>query len=177
MRLFSAIPIPENITKRLVEITRGKLPVPYLNVINLHITLNFFGELDTDQSNFVIKEFPKAAANQPKIEIEFDKIMKHHHGQLHLTLKPNPSLRKFQEHLEKYFTDLKFKFPSREYYPHVTLARMHIDNMLYRKRRVEDFPNGLLQELNFTADKTILYESKLLLHHAHHTPMAEVNLN
>jgi 2'-5' RNA ligase len=177
MRLFSAIPIPDQIKDRLVAITRGKLPVPYLNVINLHITLNFFGELDTDQSNFVIAEFPKAVANHHRIDIEFDKIIRHHHGQLHLTVKPNEALKAFQCDLEEYFQQTGFRFPNREYYPHVTLARMHIDNMLYRNRKVELFPNHELQALNFTADKTVLYESKLLLHHAHHTPMAEVNLN
>ena len=176
MRLFSAIPVPEDIKNKLVELTRGQLPVPFLSLTNAHITLNFFGELDTDKTKFVVEQFSSAAGGNGKIKIEFDKIIRHHH-QLHLTLKPNKELQELQLNLQEAYERVGFKFQDREYYPHVSLARMHIDNHLYRARKVESFDNNLLSQLSFEADKVVLYESKLLLHHAHHIPMVDVALS
>ncbi len=175
MRLFSAIPIPEAIQKDLIEMTRGKLPVPYLNLTNAHITINFFGDLDSDKTKFVIEQFPIVAQGSKKINIEFEKIVKNNH-QLHLTVKPSEDLKNLQQYLQEAYERVGFTFADRDYYPHVSLARMHMDNHLYRARKVENFANEELSRLNFTADKVILYESKLLLHHAHHMPMAEVSL-
>ena len=149
--------------------------LPFLSLTNAHITLNFFGELDTDKTKFVVEQFSSAADGHNKVKIEFDKIIRHHH-QLHLTLKPNNTLRDLQLNLQEAYERVGFKFQDREYYPHVSLARMHIDNHLYRSRKVESFDNEQLSQLTYEADKVILYESKLLLHHAHHTPLVEVAL-
>ncbi len=176
MRLFSAIPIPEEVKNKLIEITRGKLPVPYLSLTNAHITLNFFGELDSDKTKFVTEQFAVAANGHKKFRIEFDKIIRFQH-QLHLTVKPTKDLKELQLNLQEAYERIGFKFQDREYYAHVTLARMHLDNHMFRDRKVEAFDNELLGQLTFDADRVILYESKLLLHHAHHIPLIEVPLS
>jgi NAD-dependent oxidoreductase involved in siderophore biosynthesis len=79
--------------------------------------------------------------------------------------------------MQNYFKQQGFSYSSQTYYPHVKLANTHMDNVMNRQRKEDNFPNEELQQLNFTANKVILYESKLLLHHAHHTPLVECLLN
>jgi 2'-5' RNA ligase len=176
MRIFTAIPIPNEVKNKLVAMTRGKLPVSYLNTINLHITLNFLGDLTQDELHQALGVFEEAVGvARPKINIVFDKLTKFGQ-QIHLTLQLNPALADLQKDLESALKGAGLRFQDREYYPHVKLANMHIDNTLYRDRKIENFPMPELQELNFIAGKISLYESKLLLHHAHHASLKDIDL-
>lgn len=175
MRAFSAIPLPESVKSQVADITRNRLPVSYVNTDSLHVTLNFFGELDTDKFEKLKKIFTQAVGERQKINIEFDKVMKFHH-QLHMTLKPNKALEELHGSMQKFFLKENFDLQTRTYYPHVTLTSLHMDKVMHRERKIELFPNQELAKLNFQANKVVLYESKLLLHHAHHSPMVEVGL-
>ncbi|HYE22186.1 MAG TPA: RNA 2',3'-cyclic phosphodiesterase, partial [Verrucomicrobiae bacterium] len=174
-RLFSAIPFPEHLKDKVRELTRGRLPVPYVNVTNLHVTINFFGDLETDQTKRLIQIFPEALNNKATFKLYFDQITKFHH-QIHMTLKDNPQLIALQAEMHKYFDKHGFGLQDRAFYPHVKLANLHMDKVMHRERKIENFPNNELSQLDFVAEKVVLYESKLLLHHAHHKPVAEIAL-
>ncbi len=176
MRIFTAIPLPEDIKNTVAEITRGKLPVSYVNTTNLHITLNFFSELDTDQTNKAKEVFTNVCSNKNYFAIHFDKIVAHHNRQIHITLKPNQDLKNLQRELQTSFEELGFIFQERDYYAHVKLANMHMDNVMNRDRKIDNFPNEEFQQLNFTAQKIVLYESKLLLHHPKYITLLEIPL-
>ena len=176
MRIFTGIPFPEAVKNKVRNTFSGKLPVPYINTENLHITLNFFGELDTDQVAKVSQIFHTVCSGKAKFEIKFDKVVAHHNRQIHLTLLPNQELMTLQNELEKSFEKEGFRFQDRDFYAHVKLANMHLDNVMNRKRKLENFPNQDLQELNFMAEKIVLFESKLLLHHPKHIPLLEQDL-
>jgi RNA 2',3'-cyclic 3'-phosphodiesterase len=175
MRIFTAIPLTKEVKERFTQIAQGKLPVPYVNVTHLHITLNFLGELDTDQVKLVIENWDKNLPVVNKFRIEFDKLVKFHQ-QIHMTVKDNPALKTLQSSLEKCFIELGFRIHEREYYPHVKLSNLHMDKVMNKHRKIEDFPNQELSELSFDADRIVLYESKLLLHHPHHIELAEYAL-
>jgi hypothetical protein len=51
-----------------------------------------------------------------------------------------------------------------------------MDKLMHTERKTENFPNELLQQLNFTAKHVIFFESKLLMHHAKHIPILEKEL-
>jgi 2'-5' RNA ligase len=172
MRLFTAIPFPKEIKDQVSEIARGRLPIPYINTTNLHITLNFFGELDDAQVARVKDNFLQIVSDQKGFEIEFEAIVKFH-LQLHLTVKQNSSLLALQNQLEKKFEALGFQFQDRNFYPHVKLGNLHMDNVMNRERKMENFPNQELSRLKFRADRIVLFESKLLLHHPKHIPLME----
>jgi len=175
MRIFTAISLPKEIKDRATQIFQGRLPVPYINTTNLHITLNFFGELIDDEQKKVKEIFSQAVIEAKPFEIQFDKLVKFHQ-QIHMTLKPNPALGKLQSQLEVLFHDSGFLFQDRIYYPHVKLSNLHMDKVMFKDRKIEDFPNEELRQLSFMADRVVLYESKLLLHHAHHTQLIEITL-
>jgi RNA 2',3'-cyclic 3'-phosphodiesterase len=175
MRVFSAVALPEEIKVKVGELTRGRLSVPYVNTTNLHVTLNFFGELDTDASSMLKEIFSQAVQGHKRFEVVFERIVKFHH-QIHLTVKPSAEIKLLQDEMEEYFSQRGYSFRDREYYPHVKLASLHMDKVMNKDRRLENFPNEELSVLNFTAQKVVLYESKLLLHHAHHIPLVEAQL-
>ena len=175
MRLFTAIPLTEESKKLVTEITRGRLPVPYINTTNLHITLNFFGELDDAQVDKVKKIFDSFAKGQERFLIEFDQLVKSN-DQIHLTIKANPRLTQLRNLLHKQFELQGLKLDSRAYYPHVKLTNLHFDKVMNPERTLDNFPHEELQKLNFTAEQIILYESKLLLHHPKHIPIIELSL-
>lgn len=175
MRLFTAIPLPQKTKEEVAEITRGRLPIPYINTTNLHITLNFFGELSDAEVKKVKNIFASIAQHQNAFEVEFEGIVKHRQ-QIHLTIKPNQMLSALQSKFEKEFESQGFHFQDRAYYPHVNLGNLHMDKVMNSERRIENFPKEELTKLNFRAQKIILYESKLLLHHPKHIPVAEQEL-
>jgi 2'-5' RNA ligase len=175
MRLFTAIPLPKQTKDLVAEMTRGRLPIPYINTTNLHITLNFFGELSDAEVDKVKNGFPRLTANQNGFEVQFESIKKFH-NQIHLTVKPNPALLALQTTMQKSFEALGFRFQDREYYPHVKLGNLHMDNVMNAQRKLENFPNDELLKLSFKTDKIILYESKLLLHHPKYIPLLETDL-
>lgn len=175
MRIFTAIPLPKEVKDRFAEIARGKLPIPYVSTKNFHITLNFLGELDSEQFAAVQKYWTQGLPTIKKFRIEFDKLVKYQ-NQIHMTVKDNPELFSMQDMLRKHFEGQGYKFTYPKYYAHVTIGKMHMDNVMNRERKIEDFPNEQLAELSFEVDRIVLFESKLLLHHAHHIELAEHKL-
>lgn len=173
MRYFSAIPLQSELKDKVRDLTRGKLPIPYVNTSNLHITLNFFGELDTDSTKKLFDIFVNGAGEFSRFEIVFDKILKVRQ-QIHITLKPNEQLKKLHQRMDKFFRSQGFALQDREYYPHMKLGNLHMDNVMNKQRKMENFPNDELSNINFIADKVVLYSSELLLHHPKHTPLIEV---
>jgi RNA 2',3'-cyclic 3'-phosphodiesterase len=175
MRVFTAIPLPQEVKDKFSEIARGKLPVPYVNTTNFHVTLNFLGELDSDQSAKVQEYWTKDMPEFRRFRVEFDKLVMHRH-QIHMTVKGNPKLMEMQDTLRKHFESQGYKPSYPSYYPHVTIAKLHMDNVMNRERKIESFPNQELEQLSFEADRITLVESKLLLHHPKHIELAEHKL-
>ncbi|MEO8065686.1 MAG: RNA 2',3'-cyclic phosphodiesterase [Candidatus Doudnabacteria bacterium] len=176
MRLFIAIPLPETTKRQVEEITNGRLPIPYINTTNLHITLNYFGELSDAEVEKVKSCFLSFVHGQAAIAVEFQAIAKVH-NQLHITLKENQALKDLRARLEEDYRQIGFSFQDRSYYPHVNLGNLHMDNVMNRQRKMENFPNQELKKLSFKAETVLLYESKLLLHHPKYIPLLEALLS
>src|SRR4051812_6739864 len=115
MRIFTGIPLPNEIKDKITEITRGRLPVPYVNTTNLHITLNFFGELDTDQVGKVKNIFNDVCSGKKSLEVKFSKLVAHHNRQIHITLISNQELSSLHRELEESFESNGFHFQERSY--------------------------------------------------------------
>ena len=175
MRLFTGIPLPDEKKEIVGAITRGRLPVPYINTSKLHITLNFFGELIDAEADKVKITFNQTAKGYEKFDVEFDKLVKFR-DQIHLTILPNEKLSTLQTILQKAFEGAGFKFQDRPYYPHVKLTNLHMDKVMNPERKLDYFPHDELKQLNFTAEKVVLYESQLLLHHPRHISLIEFDL-
>ncbi|MGE5392983.1 MAG: RNA 2',3'-cyclic phosphodiesterase [Candidatus Saccharibacteria bacterium] len=166
MRLFTAIPFPQELKDLARDFFHGRLPVAYVNTDNLHITLNFIGEVEDSRLDQA-KEVCRGAVDGRKgFPLEFMSVVKFHQ-QLHLTVAENPELSLLQRDLEAALGKAGFRFQERQYYPHVKLANLHMDKVM-SKHRIENISRGELEKLSFHADRVALFSSKLLMHHAQH---------
>ncbi len=170
MRLFTAIALPQETKDKFLEIARGKLPIPYVNADHLHITLNFLGESDTDETAKIKKSWKENLDGSKKFKIEFEKLIKFRQ-QIHMTVKENPDLNKLQAKLAKHFTSIGIRPAHPKYYAHMTIGNLHMDKVMNRERKIEEFPNEELDKISFEADAVTLFESKYLLHHPHYIPL------
>ncbi|HYC79662.1 MAG TPA: RNA 2',3'-cyclic phosphodiesterase [Candidatus Binatia bacterium] len=175
MRIFTAIPLPQAIKDKFTEISRGKLPIPYVNTGNFHITLNFLGELETDQVEMVKNFWENGLPEIRKFWIEYDKVIKFRQ-QLHMTIKENKKLNDLHLLLRDKFTAMGYKASFPKYYAHTTIGNLHMDKVMNKERKIDNFPNEDLKQLSFEAESIVMYESKLLLHHAKYIPLAEHKL-
>lgn len=176
MRLFTAIPIPQNVKDKIQEVTKGRLPVSYVNTENAHITLNFFGEISEDKTELIKNKLPEILKGEHKIKIHFEKVQKFR-NQIHIAIVKTPELMSLHTILDEGFRHLGFQFQNREYYPHIKLMNLHMDNVMFRERKIENFPQDEIAQVSFVADEIILFESRLHQAFAEHIALVKVNLN
>src|SRR5690606_30594069 len=123
------------------------LPIPYVNTANFHITMNFLGEVDTDTYKKVLRVW-ESLPSYPRFNVEFSRLVKFRQ-QIHMTLKPNKPLENLQADLKEKFLKLGFTFTYPSYYPHVTVGNLHMDKVMYKDRKIENFPHSELSTLSF----------------------------
>ncbi len=175
MRIFTSILLPEEIKEQIKNTVKGRLPVAYVNTENAHITLNFLGEVSDPKIEEVKKILRSSLGNVRKFNIGFEKLQKFR-NQIHLAIKKTKELIALQLDLETEFKNHGFRFQSRPYYPHIKLMTLHMDNIMFKERKIENFPQEDIQKIGFVVDKIILYKSILHQTHAEHMPIEEVAL-
>lgn len=116
-RVFIAINLPEDIKEELVKIQERyfELPCRWTKKENLHITLEFIGNISNEELKRIFEDVQHRMLNIPAFEVELDKI--------------------------SYFPDgnlPKYIFATGEKY-HITLAR--ISQWGWRKINPEDRPD------------------------------------
>jgi RNA 2',3'-cyclic 3'-phosphodiesterase len=176
MRIFTAIPLPQEIKDRFAKLAQGRLSIPYVNTSQFHITLNFLGELDSDKLAQVKNEWTHGLVDIKRFQVEFMELVKFRQ-QIHMTVKPSDELLNLQNIMKQNFFDMGLRPNHPKYYPHVTIGNLHMDKVMYKDGKVESFPHNTLADLTFTVEKIVLFVSKLLLHHHNHQVMDELNLN
>jgi 2'-5' RNA ligase len=175
MRIFSALPLPADVKQKFSESCQGQLPAKFVYASNLHITLNFFGEVEAARLELLKELFKKVSYYQTALTIEFLKVVMFK-DQVHATVKKTHELMAYQSALEKKFTSFGFEFQNKSYYPHVKLS-----NVVYGRDTNPDFVSTKLNSIQiadkiFLARKSVLYESRLLKSHARHIPIIELDL-
>jgi 2'-5' RNA ligase len=174
MRIFTAIPVPTKSKELLTDICRNKLPINFLDTTNLHVTLNFFGDVPDDKVPQIQKIFSAVIINSQPPVIIMEKVVVFRR-QIHIVLEKNVQLIDVQNRLEQAFVENGFEFQNRPYYPHIKLANLRDDRFLHQNKSIDSFPNRDLSKAGFISESAVLYESKLLLSYAKHTPLLEVN--
>ncbi|EJF85455.1 2'-5' RNA ligase [Bartonella rattimassiliensis 15908] len=56
-RLFNALQIPQQTTKALISLQNGLPNAQWINPQNFHVTLSFFGEIESTTENEIIHAF------------------------------------------------------------------------------------------------------------------------
>ena len=160
-RIFVAINLPEEIKRELLSYERRwkNLRVKWTNFYNLHITLEFLGEVNRIELSKILQAVEKTALEIKPFDIKLDKIV----------LGPDPVQAKMfwvtvcvdnnilelkdliNENLKFYDFDLE----EREFKPHITLARAR-GNQLKGKQT-----NITLQNMKFKTESIEVMHSQL----------------
>lgn len=170
-RIFTAINIPEDIKKKLTDLqkTYPQIPARWLKEENIHITLNFLGNLDENQLLETINTTKETASQYSPFELKINKAIYGPPGKkpprlIWAETEKNQAISLLQADLEKHFFDLPSfqykKAENRSYSPHITLAR--IKAFEFRKMEIEEIPE-IHEEINlsFEVDSIEVMQSKL----------------
>ena len=161
-RIFVVIDLPEEIKRELLSYERRwkNLHIKWTNFYNLHITLEFLGEVNKWELNKILQAIEKTALEVKPFDVKLDKI----------TLGPDPAQAKMfwvtvcvdsniiklknliNENLKFYDFNLK---EEQEFKPHITLARAR-GNQLKGKQT-----NIILPNMKFKIESIEVMQSQL----------------
>ncbi|WP_440999627.1 RNA 2',3'-cyclic phosphodiesterase [Fodinibius sp. SL11] len=176
MRLFIAIPIPEAVKKRLLDLQQPIEGMRWQAKEQMHLTLKFVGEVDETTGNKLRKEMTKIA--HPNFSMTIAGIGYFPEGKhpkvVWAGVKQNELLFELHEKIEGYCQNMGICPEKRPFKPHVTVARTKGTS----KRAVTSFIN---QHKKFAVrdilvDEFVLYESKLHSDGARHSRLQSYRL-
>jgi 2'-5' RNA ligase len=168
-RIFIAISFPESVKDKLLGFEKEyKIPAKWVSRDNLHITLNFLGNLDDDQLLETIETVKQVSLSHGPLIINLKKICygpprKIPPRMIWVEMDKSEELSKLQIDLENNLFNLpsykyKLKEENNSFHPHITLAR------------IKSFGFGALEErpeineelnLSFEAKSIEVMESEL----------------
>lgn len=161
MRLFIAVPMPESVTKRLVELQQPIEGLRWQQEEKLHLTIKFLGEIDSER---VIKvQDALTSVNLSEFSITLDGLGYFPKGKqprvLWVGIEKNEPLQELYQTVESRCADLGFDPEQRSFKPHVTIGRIKgaskskIESFIdqHKQFHISDVPVG----------EFVLFESKL----------------
>jgi 2'-5' RNA ligase len=131
MRLFVALNLPKKDRERIHRATRmlrdQELPVRWVGVDGLHVTLKFLGEVRRERLEQVQEAMNRVAATTKAFKTKYGGFgafpSVRQPRVIWLGVKANPELRCLKQDLEYSFGDMGFEAETRAFHPHVTIGR------------------------------------------------------
>ena len=182
IRAFIAIELPARIAQGLEKIQDGLKDetnkVAWVKPENIHLTIKFLGDIETNKIDSITKVLEDAAGNLSNFKISIKGI-----GAFPTIENPrvlwvgieedDTNISQLYNNLEHGLTALGFEKEQRTFKPHLTLGRVKFlkDKKLLKQRfeKMADINLG-----QFTAASLYLFESKLTPEGAVHTKLKEV---
>lgn len=132
MRLFIAVPVPENLKKRIIAvqdgIRRAGVDAKFVEAENLHFTIKFLGEVTEEKTAEIRGAMEKACENQKVFEINVSGIGAFPGGNYArvVWLSVKEGLQEFEDLIKTVDEELsRIGFEKEKgYVPHLTLARV-----------------------------------------------------
>lgn len=176
LRLFVAIPIPDDVRQRLLAISSGVRGARWVRAEGMHITLFFAGEMDRDQANDLDAEL--GTVTMPPFELSCRGLGYFERGSriksVWAGIEQSEALVYLHDRVESAAVKAGFERESRKFTPHITLARL-------KGGRADDIGPWIethdhLSTPPFIVDKFTLYRSHLAREGAMYEPMVEYGL-
>lgn len=173
MRLFVAIPVPEDVRRRLVSISAGVRNARWVRPEGMHITLFFVGETDRESARDLNAELEDVRL--PAFDVQCKGLGYFERGSniksVWAGIDTNPTLLFLQDRVEAAAVRAGFPRENRKFKPHVTLARL-------KHGRAEDVgpwieAHDSLQLPPFTVDRFVLFRSHLAREGAMYEPLVD----
>jgi RNA 2',3'-cyclic 3'-phosphodiesterase len=158
-RLFTALAIPEDATRRISAL-RGGLPgARWIEPSDYHLTLRFIGDITDRQAREVEETLADTGSTPIRINLtEISSFGGSDPHSVHLVAEQTKELADLAAEHERMFRRLGLKPDSRRFVPHVTLARLRHGSPL----DVADFieSRGHVAPIRFVADEFMLYSAR-----------------
>jgi 2'-5' RNA ligase len=160
MRLFIGIPIPDHVQQSLLRLGGGLERVRWQRADQLHLTLHFLGEVHPERLDKLRSVVQSLDWNPMLIHVNdfgsFGKPVRILWAGVH----PDAALIEQHSHLGKALQECGFAVESRDYRPHITLARIdrHLDDQQvahWLEASLRACPNAM----TFIAGRPVLFES------------------
>ena len=168
MRLFIAIPLPQQIEellgKIILSLKQTRANVKWVASNNIHLTLKFLGETDEKKVPHIIEDIKRAGSSCKAVNSRLEGL-----GGFPNLRKPRviwaglsegvDTLAKIAGDIENGMEKLGFEKENRPFKSHLTLGRVK-DNfgMAELAKAIENYK---LQPENFVLDKIVLFKSTL----------------
>jgi RNA 2',3'-cyclic 3'-phosphodiesterase len=160
LRLFAALPIPDDVADRIVAIQRGVSGAAWRPREALHLTLRFFGEVAEPVADDIDSELDEMAQRHGPLDIALKGVGmfgKDDPHTLWLGVAENKDLRALAADAERAARRAGLKPEARKFTPHVTAAYLHHPD-LDRVRAFEQ-RHALFESKPWRADAFHLYSS------------------
>ena len=176
IRLFVALPLPTDQCQRLRTLCSGVRGAHWTEEANLHITLQFIGEVREP-------EVAEITAALSSVEAEnFDLTLSGvgHFGShknirsLWVGIQNSPALYSLQKKIESVLTRTGIVLDTRKFFPHITLARLKNSTPLNVRDWLE--VNSYFRGPSFNVDSFTLFNSYLARTGAIYSPLENFSL-
>ncbi len=182
MRLFVAIPVTEparsEVLALLERLRQTGWPVRWVGSEGLHVTLKFFGEVAPDRLEVIAEAIRIAGQGTGQFPLRLDELGAFPSRQrpriLYVGLEAPAALELLQDRIERGGEALGFPPEGKPFHPHLTLGRLR-EGQKYPPRALDDV-GGWYEQLSFTGDQVILYESILTPHGPRYEPQLTLDL-
>lgn len=135
MRLFVAISAqdlnfsPEEKLKKLkINLSKKELDFKFVPITNLHITLNFLGEISPEFLPQIFSELENLVEHHKPFELKLSELSafpeKQHGRVMWIGVQNSIKLRNLQAECEDKLRNLGLKIEVRDFRPHMTVARI-----------------------------------------------------
>ncbi len=186
MRLFIALPLPATVKRTLSAVQDAlrddALPLDWQTRPRMHLTLHFLGEMDDSAPERLTECMETVARRHDAFPLQLDGL-----GAfpslgtprvVWMGLQPSPALTSLQAELGGLLVRTGFPTESRDYAPHITLARLRREPSPDEREGIRTFWHRPLPvgATTWTADRITLFLSHQDAHGLHYSPVAEARL-
>lgn len=158
-RLFTGLAIPASVAEQLARL-RGGLPgARWVDPTDYHVTLSFIGDIDEGLAEDIADSL--AGLRRPAVDIELSGLGAFGGAKprsVHAVVAATSALMELQAAQESILRRLEAPIDSRQFRPHVTLARLNRDATAARTAEWLALRDG--GHLHFVADAVNLYSSR-----------------
>ena len=136
IRSFLAVEIPESNKEKILELInpfkeKSDSFIKWVNRDNLHITLKFIGELNTDHISTSQNDLSERLSSIPSFNIQINRLGVFPNSQkpriFWLGFDQNKNLEQIVSSIENYLVSLGYEADHKPFSPHLTIGRVRRD--------------------------------------------------
>lgn len=169
MRLFVAVDFPRDLRERMLEVTRPvrskDLPLRWLGVDQLHLTLKFLGEVSRDDLAQARGILEGVASDYRPFKVSFRGMgafpTLRSPRVVWLGVEPVLELRSAKHDLEHAYARMGIDRETRAFRPHITVARVRGSSGAGTLRRLESLAQEVTLEEEYHVEELHLVRSHL----------------